>query len=407
MLKSIIVVYDSAEINGGAANVAIRSTIALKEAGYDVHFYAATGPINAEMVQKGIQVNCLFMNDINHGSKITAMIHGVWNGKAKKEFDRFLSSFSPEDTIVHFHGWSKALSSSVIKVATKRKFKIFITLHDYFTVCPNGGFYDYQKQEICRRVPMSWECVKCNCDKRSYLQKIWRDIRQVVQDRNVRNNPEINYLSISDLNESVVRPYVKSKKFARLNNPVNLAGDKVKNCSKSRNFLYLGRLSEEKGTELFCRAIAELKTQYDLEGVVIGDGQLLQSMKERYPTVQFEGWKDKEEVPDFLLNARALVLPSKCYEGAPLSIVEAMSTGLPCIVADCTSATELVQDGLNGLIFKANDIDSLKRSVIKALDNDFISRISEQIKESFNTQEYTDDYYIKKISGIYNRAILK
>lgn len=38
MLKSIIVVYDSAEINGGAAHVAIRSAIALKDAGYDVYF---------------------------------------------------------------------------------------------------------------------------------------------------------------------------------------------------------------------------------------------------------------------------------------------------------------------------------------------------------------------------------
>lgn len=84
MLKSIIVVYDSAEINGGAAHVAIRSAIALKDAGYDVYFFAATGPINAEMIQKGICVKCLYMNDINHGSKITAMIHGVWNGKAKK-----------------------------------------------------------------------------------------------------------------------------------------------------------------------------------------------------------------------------------------------------------------------------------------------------------------------------------
>lgn len=280
-------------------------------------------------------------------------------------------------------------------------------MHDYFTVCPNGGFYDYQKQEICRRIPMSRECVKCNCDKRSYLQKMWRDIRQFVQDRNVRDNPEINYISISDLNESVVRPYVKSKKFARLNNPVNLAESKVEDCSKSRVFLFIGRLSEEKGIELFCKSITELKMKHDLEGIVVGDGQLLQNMKERYPIVQFVGWKNKEEVKDYILNARTLVLPSKWYEGAPLSIVEAMSAGLPCIVADCTSATELVQDGLNGLVFKANDIDSLKRSVIKALDNRFISRISEQIKVSFKAQEYTDDYYIKKISEIYNRAILK
>lgn len=407
MLKSIIVVYDSAEINGGAANVAIRSAIVLREAGYDVHYFAASGPINAEMADKGVQVKCLFMDDINHGSRIKAMVHGIWNMKARNAFEEYLTSFSNDDTVIHFHGWVKALSSSVIKTARKKGFCVFVTLHDYFTVCPNGGFYDYQKQEICHRKPMSLNCIKCNCDKRNYLQKLWRLIRQTVQDRNVRYNPEINYISISDLNESIIKPYVKSPKFNRVVNPVHLAEKQIMDCSESNVFLYIGRVSEEKGIELFCRAISELQEQYNLEGIVVGDGYMLKHIHERYPLVHFEGWKDKEGVREYIQNARALVFPSKCYEGAPLTIVEAMSAGLPCIVSDCTSAVELVSDGVNGLVFCANNISSLEEKIIEGLNDNVIVSLSQKLKETFLNQEYTDIKHLNKLLDVYNHVLIR
>ena len=67
-------------------------------------------------------------------------------------------------------GWTKALSSSVFDVAFKMNFKVVLTLHDYFTACPNGGYFDYKENKICKRKPLSWKCIKCNCDSNSSIK---------------------------------------------------------------------------------------------------------------------------------------------------------------------------------------------------------------------------------------------
>ena len=69
-LKNIIIVYDCAEINGGAANVAIQSAIALSSLGYNTYFFASSGPINEDLEKNKVYVKCLGLNDINHGSKL-------------------------------------------------------------------------------------------------------------------------------------------------------------------------------------------------------------------------------------------------------------------------------------------------------------------------------------------------
>lgn len=405
-LKNIIIAYDCANINGGAAKVAIQSAITLSEEGFNVFFFSASGPVDEQLQKSKVTVKCLGIDDINHGSKLAAIKNGIWNREVEREFGDFLTAFSPDETIIHIHGWAKALSSAVVKVACENEFKTFITLHDYFTLCPNGGFYDYQKGEICTREPMSAACVFCNCDKRSYAQKMWRVARQFVQDRNVRNNPNVVFLSISQKNEDIVRPYVKSNAFYRVDNPVQLAEHQIEDCSKSNRFLYVGRLSEEKGIELFCQAITELKVDYDIEGVVVGDGVLHDTLKEEYPAIQFVGWKSPEEVQGYIQSARTLVLPSKWYEGAPLTIIEAMSAGLPCIVSDCTSATEVIKDGENGYVFKANDVESLKQSMSKAMDDRNIIQIQNAIRDGFDKSRYSDETHVQNLISVYQDWLL-
>ena len=288
-------------------------------------------------------------------------------------------------------------------MACKKGFKAIVTLHDYFTLCPNGGFYDYKKKRICNRKPMSIGCMFCNCDKRNYAQKIWRVARQVVQDKNVRKNSNVAYISISQKNEQVVKPYVKSKEFYRVDNPIQLADGFIEDCSKSNRFLYVGRLSDEKGIELFCQAIKDLKIDYKIEGIVVGGGDILDKLKTDYPEIQFEGWKTSDEVKAYIKSARVLVLPSKWYEGAPLTILEAMSAGLPCIVSDCTSAVELISDGKNGYLFNSGSLESLKEKMLLAM-KDEIKLIQKNVKE-VDYGIYNANAHIKRLLTVYENIL--
>lgn len=403
-LKNIIIVYDYAFINGGAAQVAIQSAISLAKVGFKVHYFSAVGPICDELLTSDVDVFCSNIQDINNEKKIKAIKDGIWNNKVKNDFANYISSFDLCDTIIHVHGWTKALSVSAISVALKRKYRVLITLHDYFSVCPNGGFYNYQRDMVCNKKPMSFSCITCNCDKRSFSQKIWRVFRQLVQDKYIKNNPNIEFISISQLNEDMVKRFVASNDFCRINNPLRLADKKIEDCSKSNVLLYVGRLSNEKGTELFCEAVSNIKQKgLNVEGFVVGDGVLHDFLKEKYSLLHFEGWKKTEEVKDYIQKARCLVFPSKWIEGAPLTIVEAMSASLPCIVSDCTSAVELVEDGVNGFVFESMNIDSLEDKIMCALNDNIIHEIQNNIKLYFVNDDYSEK---KHTSNLLERYLI-
>ena len=400
--KTVVIVYDYGFMNGGAAKVAIKSALGLCKKGIRVIYFSAVGPVCQELIESNVKTICLDMDDINTAKKKTAIWNGIWNLKAEKELKELLTDLDRNNTVVHFHGWSKALSSSVIYAASSKKFKIFITCHEYFSLCPNGGFYDYQKEEICSCEPMSLSCVFLNCDKRSYTQKVWRVCRQFIQDFVVRRNQNIHYISISDLNENVIKRYITHNCFSRIKNPIQFGDQVVKNITESRVILYVGRLSEEKGIALFCEAVEILRKAGTLvEGIVVGEGEKGRKLAEKYSDVKFVGWKNEMEVKEFMSNARALVFPSKWYEGAPLTIVEAMSMGLPCIVSDCTSGVELIRDNWNGLLFRSNDILSLTEKISFILEDDNAVRLSQNLCHYFNRDEYAEEVYISSLLNVY------
>lgn len=403
-IQNVIIVYDYAFVNGGGAKVAINTAIGLSKQNYNVWYYSAVGPVSDLLVNSKVNTKCLEINDINSGNKIRTLFEGIWNRNVENDFKEFLNRFDNKNTVVHIHGWIKALTPAVIKVANELNFKTFITTHDYFTVCPNGGFYNYKKQEICHLNPMSTKCISCNCDKRSYLQKIWRVIRQKVQNKYIRDNKELTFISVSNFSQGLIKPYLKSNKYYNLQNLSDLSNDPNNVGEDNKKILYVGRLSEEKGIDIFCKAFNKLK-EYDLEvqATVIGDGPLLEEYKNEYKNIDFLGWKNKEGIQNAMKYHTILVLASKWYEAAPLTIIEALSSGLPCIVGDETAAVDVIKDGFNGYIFKMGDVDDLFKKMKLALDSDRNKKLRVNIKNSFNKEEYKEESYINKLIEIYNK----
>lgn len=220
---------------------------------------------------------------------------------------------------MHIHGWVKALSSSVVYTSTKSGFKTVITLHDYFTICPNGGLYNYKSGCICEISKYSPKCLICNCDKRNYLQKVWRCLHQTVQDRVARGNRKLHYITVSEKEKGKIMPFVCSRECNLVTNPVQLSDNHVKKIEDIFTFLFVGRLSEEKGIEIYCKAMRRVKSRNNnVSGVIVGDGPLFKELSEKYDDLDFLGWQSPKNVQRETANSRALVFPSKWYEAAPL-----------------------------------------------------------------------------------------
>ena len=112
MKKTIVMVYDKAVISGGAAKIAIQSAVELaKNPDNNVIYFAANAEVD-ECLQSNdaIKVVCIDTPHIaNNKNKIKASLYGIWNGQAKTEFTKLLSDLDPTHTVIHIHGWSKAL----------------------------------------------------------------------------------------------------------------------------------------------------------------------------------------------------------------------------------------------------------------------------------------------------------
>lgn len=406
-IENIVIVCTWAESLGGSVKVAIKNAVGMAGKGYNVIYFAAVGPVADELRKSNVHVVCIGSQDIKDDSnRFRGIVNGLWNSKAANQFADVLKKLDPKTTIVHYHGWNRGLSTSLFHITKRLKFKTVITLHDYFSVCPNGAFCDFQKIKLCTCEPMSLKCLVTNCDKKNYAQKLYRVIRQAIQDRYVRYNKDINFIYISDLNGRVVKQYVKSNRFYRVNNPANAVTQRACQSSSSKMFLYVGRISDEKGTDLFCEAVSSVMQEHpEVCAAVLGAGNLFDTLKEKYPKILFTGWVGKEQVKEYMERARCLVLPSRWYEGAPLTIIEAMGSGLPCIVSDCTTVAETITDGVSGFVFENGKVNVLKAKIEQALDDKLIDEIQNNIRNSIDPNANSLETHIKRLEEVYNQIL--
>lgn len=386
-IKNVVIINDFNYIQGGASKVAIDTAKILKEQGIRVFFFAAVNKENEKI--NGVKyISTNQQEALKEKNKIKGAINGIYNLKAKKDLKKLLNTLNKENTIIHVHGWTKALSSSVFDIAFKMKFEVVLTLHDYFTACPNGGYFNYKKNEICQFKTLSWKCIKCNCDSRNYGFKFYRVIRQFVQNKIVKLNDKLeNVITISEFSEKILKTTLgKNTRITRIYNPIDIEENLEKvDPSKNEYYLYVGRVSKEKGVDLFCQAISEL----DYKGIVVGDGDERQKLETQFPNIEFTGWKNKDEVKKYMKGAKALIFPSRWYEGAPLTPLEAMQYGVPCICSNISAAVDYSID--DSLIFELNK-DELKKKIVYYEKNiDKYSKESFEFVKSRMSNDYGDE----------------
>lgn len=108
--------------------------------------------------------------------------------------------------------------------------------------------------------------------------------------------------------------------------------------NKAFNVLHIGRFMDVKNHELLLRSFARFKGQHsDARLQLLGDGELKENMMQLAgqlniaDTVEFSGLQSN--VYPWLHNADVFILPSK-FEGMPMTLIEAMGTGLPIIASN-------------------------------------------------------------------------
>ena len=400
----ILVVNDFAYVNGGASQVAIASARGLARSGHRVTFFAAVGAVDPLSLDAGIDTVILGQQEsISDPNRLRAATQAIWNSYARHQMRRLLTSLRPADTVVHVHTWVKALSTSVIREAIDRGFLVFCTLHDYFSVCPNGGFFDYQLGKPCGEVALSLSCVLRNCDQRSYPQKLWRVARHVTQ-RVFGDMPSgiKHFISVSDFSERVLKPYLPAgSSIDRLDNPIDSIMRQPVEVEGNDTFLFVGRLAPEKGVVDLATAVRNT----GVRAVFVGDGPEVEKVRTILPNAEITGWLSRDEVFKRFRAARAIVMPSLWYETHGLVISEAAASGVPAIVSDRCAAREVVQDGQTGLWFAGGNINDLGSKIMAISKSGVAGKFGATAFRRYWTNPMTIERHVLQLESIYKRYL--
>jgi glycosyltransferase involved in cell wall biosynthesis len=395
-LENVILINDFGYVNGGQSKVAIESALLLAETDIDVVFFAACGPVDERLEQAGVKVICLNQHDIlGNPNRVDAAITGIWNKKAAIALRDLLRSFNPARTVVHCHGFAKALSPSIWPVLGDGEHRSFYTMHEYFLACPNGGFFDFQQRKICTRKPLGFQCITANCDQRSYSHKSWRLLRQTVGQlfAGYRKRP-VELIFISEIQRKAIQPYLgQAGGLHYLPNPVDLDSIERVDARKNEVFLFVGRLGPEKGAVEFAQAAVNV----GVKAVFVGDGDEREKIESLSPDIEVTGWLGGAEVDSWLAKARCLVFPSLWYECMPLVPLEALARGVPVVAGSWTAGSDYIEDNKNGLILSEPGSSSIESALRELTSDDH--PVFESAK--FVSADLNRENHLRKLLALY------
>jgi len=114
---------------------------------------------------------------------------------------------------------------------------------------------------------------------------------------------------------------------------------------------------------------------------------------------------EQKELTELIKNANMTVVPSIWYENMPNSILESFKLGTPVIASKIGSIPELIEHGVNGLLFEPGDHQDLAINLNKLLeDGDLANRLGESGKKKVN-EEFTPEVHYNRLITVFNSLV--
>jgi glycosyltransferase involved in cell wall biosynthesis len=170
----------------------------------------------------------------------------------------------------------------------------------------------------------------------------------------------------------------------------------------------VGRLTPQKGIDVLLQALSETPAASGtVHAWIVGDGPEYRTLKDQ---VQEKNLGDRvrllgqrADVPALLAASDIFVLPSR-YEGMPLAVIEAMASGLPCIVTRIGGNPELVEDGRTGWTVAPDDSNALAERLSKLIADPALRRAMGAAGRA-RAQKFASSVMVERLFDVYRRLL--
>jgi glycosyltransferase involved in cell wall biosynthesis len=348
-----------------------------------------------------------FNDDIDESTttkRIRLALNYAWSAETYREVSALVRRTRP--SIAHFHSLFPLISPSAYAACQDAGVPVVQTLHNFRFICPEAM--------LLRNGRPCEDCLGSSLLP-ALLHRCYRDsfaatLSQVWTIASNRRRGTFRKL---------VNHYIALTGFAA--GRLVAGGLPSKRMSVKPNFLpdppsagsgeggyaaYVGRLAGEKGVRTLLSAWRAFP---DFPLKMAGDGPLREELAERIGreglNVELLGTRNRAELVDMVGGASMQIVPSECYEGFPLVVLEALACGTPVVASRIGSLDEIVEDGITGVKFAPGDPAALAEKVSGLLASRQRLGLMRRRSRALFENNYTAEMNFTKIMDIYRRVL--
>lgn len=329
----------------------------------------------------------------------------LWSRRTYQDLSAIIREKRPD--IVHAHNIFPLISPSAYSSARDAGIPVVQTLHNFRLVCANGHlFRNGRFCKDCVGSPGMWPALVHKCYRGSIaatagvvgmvqyhrIVGTWRDLVDV-------------YIAMSDLaRDTLIHGGLPRGRIVVKPNFVD-DWEEAPYAESRDCFLYVGRLTEEKGVNSLLEAWDDYPGLPPI--VIVGDGPLRGEVEKavgRGAQVSWRGTLSRKEVRSLLHRSAVLIFPSLTYEGCPMVIIEALAAGVPVICSAGGAAAVMIKAGHTGLHFRPGDGMALREQVLWACRNPMAIRSMGRNARTAYEEQFTPELNYRLLLNAYGVA---
>jgi glycosyltransferase involved in cell wall biosynthesis len=314
-----------------------------------------------------------------------------------------IDAFKPD--IAHFHG----SDNFSVENAVRARVPSLKTMHNLL-FCPAGTKYHGATGKACE-LATGILCVprqgylRCTTSKRPSVW--WRNYQYTVR-ANAHNQTHTDLIVTSEY----VRRTAAASGFDRTRISVVPYFTTVPASVPpvtTRNVLYVGRLSREKGPDLVLEAMALVPG--DSRAVIIGDGIDMGYLHKRADAlgltdrVDFRGWLNGAALEDEYRRAAIVVVPSRLPEPFGITGIEALAWARPVVAFGVGGIPEWLTDGVGGFCVPGEDVGAMAQRIRQLLDDPSMAHEVGARGRARAERDFAVGPHLANLAPIYSRVM--
>ena len=273
-----------------------------------------------------------------------------------------------------------------IEVGKKNEFDFILTIFHPFHFVPRAAVSCSKKLKI----PVITKIDDAIYAKSKGLKSIQRKIEKIYNSKTLKNSTKI--LVSNKITKNIINDFyhVPIQNISIIPNGVDISKYYTQN-KISNKIVFSGAMYYHRGLDVLLNAVIKIiKINPEIKFILFGSGPELEKLKEFTQknnlnnNVKFEGWVDRNEIPNYLSEANIGIGPLRLTEvtkGAlPIKVLEYMASSLPIIAMKNTLPEDILKDNENG--FNVKDENELIDKILFLVSNENIRRkMGEKSKE--------------------------